>query len=63
MIKIISISNAHEFDGRFLTEKQFINLQELLSECSNFAHTVEFEKCEYFGGKEKEVIFLAGKTK
>jgi len=42
MYKIISISNAHEFDGVELTQRNFLDLCDIL-QFSRFIHTVKYE--------------------
>ncbi len=43
MITIISISNAHEYDGRDVTEYQFKVIVEAL-EYSRYLHTIKYTR-------------------
>lgn len=43
MVKIISITNAHQWDNAILSDYVFVKLVEAL-EYSNFIHTVEWQK-------------------
>jgi len=48
MYKIISISNAHEFDGVELTQRNFMDLCDVL-QFSKYVHTIKYEiNCKQF---------------
>ena len=49
MIKIISISNHHQWDGLVLTQEQFNNLVEALN-ASKFYYDIKWEKVLESGG-------------
>lgn len=57
MIKIISITNAHEFDGVQMEYEYLLDLIYLLA-YSNFAHTIK-----YIDENSKENMTCIGETK
>ena len=45
LIKIISISNAHQWDGVTMTSEEFLKLKEVL-QLSKFHHIINWEEVQ-----------------